>query len=210
MATRYKLDATATTPPPYFPNPAFDADWGTTASMVRRYLAPGNEGALSGQSILTGTVPIKIGFEQLISDRIGVVNFNGTTFSTVILTSVSSALATVVLRVGIRLWHADGTFTTLIANADNDTSWPVQARQATRIASAVTLGNVTSQYGDRIIVEIGGNVSTSSNKTATLTFGASGLDYALTSGLTTLLTPWLEFSAAIPAAPSGLLPFFFP
>jgi hypothetical protein len=77
----------------------------------------------------------------------------------------------------------------------------VTASAATRIINAAALANISSTLGDRIVVEIGVSISSAGGNRVTVErFGdtAATADFALTSGLTTDLIPWAEFSATIP------------
>jgi hypothetical protein len=64
--------------------------------------------------------------------------------------------------------------------------------------SPATLTPVDAQLGDRIVIEVGFNQTSTSVANMGIVFGDSAAtDYALTEGLTTLLNPWIEFSQDI-------------
>ncbi len=213
MATRFYLSSTSVAG---F-SPAFDAGWADTGNWKgdRRVMntTKGNSALTAETSSDFGTRTACINqtaagrmlMRQYISlSQIGVFNFNTTTVSMVMKCVVTSINMTIKLNLGIRLLHQDNTLTTLLAvtAADYDTAFAAAA--ATRIVNAVALANVSSQNNDRLVVEIGGNMTTvtgSACKTTSMTDGdvSATADYALTSGLTTSLDPWIEFSGTLPA-----------
>jgi hypothetical protein len=83
------------------------------------------------------------------------------------------------------------------------------ATVATRIRAQTAVTAVTTQPGDRIVVEIGGKATApSTSATYTMRQGDSAAtDFALTSALTTDLNPWCEFSKDLYA--TGLNNFQF-
>jgi hypothetical protein len=212
MATRYYLSNTAVAPA----SPAFDANWNSTLWADDHFgmSTTKSNSALGGNTSTacgTGTTcafvgtPTQMVMRQYVGPQIGVINFNLTTVSAVIKCGVSAtAGVTVKLALGVRLLHTDGTLTVLLSPtaADYDTTFPATASAATRIANAVTLANVSSSNGDRLIVEVGADwsVAVASCRTLTVTDGdpTATSDYALSSGLTTG-DPWVEFSATVPA-----------
>ncbi len=77
---------------------------------------------------------------------------------------------------------------------------------ATNAATAVFTANVSAQYGDRIVIEMGARGLTPSiDYTATMRFGdpSATADFALTSGLTTDLCPWVELSPTLTFLSAG-------
>jgi hypothetical protein len=177
-------------------NPAIDSSWGsdqrlTTAAIV---LARSKTNTAKVDQTGSDNTNTEI-LAQFVSAPIGVINFNGTTVS-FIVRGVRVGTGGPTGRVVIRLRHSDGSFTTLLAATSLDSNWPATTAE-TRILNAVALANVTSQSGDRIVVEVGDGIGTTN--VATIRFGdvSATSDYALTNGLTTDLDPWIEFSAAI-------------
>lgn len=145
-------------------------------------------------------------FRQYVSEPIGVVNFNGTTFSAVIgkcKVNVTTGGTQIKLALGVRLYKTGGTFATLASVGAVDTNFTTTG--ATRIVSAAALANVTSQNNDRLVVEFGiFTASLPGTRAVDERFGDNaGSDFALTTALTTDLNPWCEFSATIPAPAAG-------
>lgn len=141
---------------------------------------------------------------QYVSAQIGVFDFNGNTVSGVVRCVVNSVTNTTCkLSFYLGLYHTDTTITDLLALADYDVNtWTATA--STKVFSGVSLPNVQSRNNDRIILEWGmGRTGTASgSRTYTERFGdpsATG-DHNLTSGQTTDLDPWFEFTGTIPAA----------
>lgn len=193
MATRYYLPETGAPAV----SPAFSSWTETTGADRIAMVTSRISSALTDEA----SGAIGIGSDRLIRQyvgpEIGVVNFNGTTVSFV--ASVKEALGgnDSQIALGVRLFHIGGTFATLLAVLFTDVE-PLTTFQ-TRIASAVALANVTSADRDRLVVEIGAGVGASGGN-VTYRFGDNAAsDFALTSGLTTDLNPWVEFSANVPA-----------
>ena len=213
MATRYYFSST-TASPVALQTP--DAGWadtttGTVAATPRKIVTTKSNSALTGETISAigngtacsaGTIGRYL-LRQWVSDQIGVFNFTSTTVSFIMKCLVSSTTLVCKLNVSIRLLHPDTTFTSLLSvtAADYDTAYPATA--ATRIGNAVALASVSSQNNDRLVVEMGINATTlvASCRNVTMTDGdvSATADYALTSGLTTSLDPWIEFSGTLPA-----------
>jgi hypothetical protein len=207
MATRYYLPSSGGAAV----SPAIDASWSADSRLTAAAIALVTAKTNTALTDNAGGNTTSECLAQYVSAPIGVVNFNTTTVSFVargLRQGAGGPTGTVV----IRLRHSDGTFTTLLSATLLDASWPATTK-TTRILNAVALANVTSQNNDRIVVEIGNGTATTSP--GTINFGdvSATADYALTTGLTTALDPWIEFSAAIPApaanAQTGnFMPFF--
>lgn len=226
MATRYYLSNSAAAAA----SPAFDSNWNDTinwAAANRRAMATAKSNSTltaqgsndfgTGTICSNGTAPGRILMRQWVGPQIGVFNFNTTTVSLVLKAVASGTITSVLLNLGVRLLHLDGSLTSLLAvtAANYDTNFPTTA--ATRIVNAAALSNITSQNKDRLVVEVGANWTTvgSQCRTVSLTDGdvSATADYALTSGLTTSLDPWVEFSGTLPApvlydTGQGFLTFF--
>jgi hypothetical protein len=206
MATRYYLPISGAP----LVSPALNADWANNLASPSRIAAVSAKSNTALTAALPpNTVTGKTFARQYVIGPIGVVNFNGTTFSFVAKFG-SGTGCTVSLRANLRLYHTDTTFTTLLAAADFDTAIP--ATSATRIISAAALANVSSLNNDYIVFEVGGDITVAGASVFTPNFGdpTATADYTLTSGQTTPGDPWAEFSAAIPApaAGGGLLALF--
>lgn len=89
--------------------------------------------------------------------------------------------------------------------AFNDIEWATSA--ATRkTASVAFTSSVVCSDGDRVVIEFGPGtaVGHASTGTGTMRVGdAAATDFALTTGLTTDLNPWIEFSDTITFLPEG-------
>jgi hypothetical protein len=188
VATRFYLPSSGAPPV----SPAFDSSWTTTTSAdrIRCVTSP------SSTALTDKTVSVAIShnlFRQYVSDQIGVVSFSGTTLSGVVRCSQTSG-SNQQLDILAYLYHSDTTTTSLLAIV---TTGSISTIFKTIALSAQTLASVSSSNGDRIVIEIGDDATSSS--TVTERFGDNaGSDFALTSGLTTDLNPWMEFSANIP------------
>jgi hypothetical protein len=193
MATRYYLPSSGGAAV----SPAIDASWTTDSRLTAAAIALVSAKTNTALTDSAGASTAAECLAQYVSAPIGVFNFNGTTVSFVARGKRQGA-AGPTGQVVIRLRHADGTFTTLLAATSLDANWPATT-ETTRILNAVALANVTSLNNDRLVVEIGDGTAVTSP--GTINFGdvSATADYALTTGLTTALDPWIEFSGTIPA-----------
>jgi hypothetical protein len=201
-ATRYYLPQTGAAAV----SPTFDAGWNETTSADRIKLVSTKISSTLTDKTGVPANGFKLLYRQYVSDPIGVVNFNTTTFSLVVRTKVTTGTDT--LYVSVRLYHSGGTFATLKTLAFYDTSFSTTAQ--TRIINSTTLANVTSTSGDRIVIEIGaGEQNDLATTGVILRFGDNAAsDFALTSALTTDLNPWCEFSADTAGATPNTSSFF--
>lgn len=203
MATRFYFPAEGSGTPAI--SPAFDAGWEQTGQATRLKLL--DKRKLSVLSTIaangTRTVPITttqdILCNQFVSDPIPPQNFpTSTTFSFVMTMLESATTANVTLAVVVRVVDTSGTARgTLFSTFNTDTEFGTTT--ATRIVAATAVTSVTSQPGDRIVVEVGGHAAAPTAATTyTMRQGNSAsTDFALTSGLTTALNSWCEFSTDI-------------
>lgn len=195
-ATRYYLPTTSASPITVTP----DASWNdiTQTSTIR--MIP--KGQLSVKTTLTdsgSTVPTTttqnwLSFQH-ISDPIPPQRFIGT-FSMVIRCDEGDLGANATLAVSVRILSQDGGTVrgTLYSVFGTDTEFPISG--VTKIVNAVAVTTVVTQPGDRIVVETGARYAAPTLDTfMDLRYGTSATsDFALTSGLTTNLNPWCEFS----------------
>ena len=201
MATRF-----------YFPrsgtagiSPNVDAGWEITAVTRRPLVYKGRLSLIEALANETAvTVPITttqdiVGF-QFVSEPLRAQIISGT-FGLVIRTFENANTNNVTLAVVVRAISQDLAIRgTLVSNFNVDASeFNLTASAATRIANAVAVTQTTVQDGDRIVVEVGGHAAApSAAGSYTMRFGTNAAsDFALTSGLTTDLNPWCEFSANI-------------
>lgn len=196
MATRFYLQNTGAATV----SPSFSAGWEQTGEADRVKL----ENKLNTSIISTLTdnslvIPITttqdILNRQYVSDPLPSQTITGT-FSLVVRCSENGLNANATLAVVAYVVSNDGGVSrgTLFSVFGTDTEFPTTA--ATRIVNAQTVSSIAAQAGDRIVVEIGLTATTPlSLEGGVQRFGTSAAsDFALTSGLTTDLNPWCEFS----------------
>ena len=203
-ATRFYLPAEGSGAPSV--SPAFDAGWEQTAQATRLKLL--NKLNLSALSTLTDTgtrtVPITTSQDilcnQFVSDPLPPQRFlTDTTVSAVIRVLASATTENATLAVVVKVVSQDGGTLrgTLFSTFSTDTTFLATA--ATRILAASALTALTTQSGDRLVVEIGAHANAPTTAgTYTMRQGNSAAtDFALTTALTTDLNPWVEFSSDI-------------
>lgn len=201
MATRFYLQF-GTTPS----NPVNDAGWNIVTSG-RNLLEPKNQQRVLNALADLGaiTIPItttqNIACRQFVSNPIPPQIITGT-FSLVIRCFESAITANAFLAVVARVVGqnygglGDVVRGTLFSVFSTDTEFALSGAAATRIVNAQAVTQVQSQPGDRIVVEIGVRaVAPTAAGSYTMRWGSNAAsDFALTSGLTTDLNPWCEFS----------------
>lgn len=208
MSTRFYLQASGAIAPPT--NPAFDAGWEQTAQATRLPMV-----AKAQQSVQTTlanssaiTVPItttqQIACFQFTSDQVfDPVRLDGSvTDSMVIRTSESNTGANAFLAYVLRAFSAAGDrpLATLASSMTNAGTEYAAAAQ-TRIFSAIALTPATLNEPWRLVLDIGSHAQA---PTVAATFNLrpgsnAASDFALTSGLTTDLNPWIELSVNLNA-----------
>lgn len=205
MATRFYLPAEGSGVPVV--SPAFNAGWEQTAQATRLKLL--RKTSLSTLSTLadtgTRTIPITttqdILCNQFVSDPIPAQNITGTvSYVSRVVEASTNGNATLALVLSVVSQDGGTVRGTLFSTFTVDTEFPTSA--ATRIQTAIAVTALTTQPGDRLVLEVGANVSGPLGATTyTMRFGNSATtDFALTTALTTDLNPWLEVSQNIWAA----------
>ncbi len=208
MATRFYFD-TSTSPPV---NPPFDGGWEQTGSTIRGKLAQKNllttATALADTTVTTAiTTSQDYLIAQFTSEPLpatGWLSSPAAAAAMTLVVRVSESVATVnaVLAILLKVVSQDGQTSrgNLFANFAVDTEWAVAGSDATRIANQSHIAMIT-QGGDRLVLEIGAHLaSPSTSGSVTMRFGMSAAsDFALTSGLTTDLNPWLEVGETLRA-----------
>lgn len=200
-ATRFYFPAEGSGAPDI--SPAFDAGWEQTGQATRLKLL--YKKTLSVLSTLaddgTRTVPITttqdILCNQFVSAPIPPCRIDASCLvSSVIRVLASATTENCTLAYIVKVVSNDGTVVrgTLISNFSAGASFVATA--ATRILAAAAVTALTTQPGDRIVVELGAHAAApSTSGTYTMRQGNSAAtDFALTSALTTDLNPWIEFS----------------
>jgi hypothetical protein len=206
-ATRFYFPAEGSGAPAI--SPGFDAGWEQTGQATRLKLL--YKPILSTLSTLantgTRTVPITttqdILGNQFVSDPIPPQAI-GTDckFSFVMRVLESAATANVFLAVVAKVVDSTGTARgTLFSTFNTGTEFGTTA--ATRIVSQTAVTAITTQPGDRIVIEVGGHAAAPTAATTyTMRNGNSAAtDFALTAALTTDLNPWCEFSTDLFGSP---------
>lgn len=183
-------------------SPTADANWEIASGFSRRrlYKASNPVPSSSGNSD-TETIPITTTQDilsfQLVSDPLPAQQIAGT-ISMVVLPTEDVATANATLAVVARVLSQDGTTSrgTIFSVFGTDTEFGVTASPATRIVNAQALTSTRIQGGDRIVVEIGARATAPTTSGSFNITGGNTMkaDYALTSGLTTILNSWIEFS----------------
>lgn len=208
MATRfYSLNTVAPV------SPTADAGWEIASGFSRRTLEPKNNSSKFLENSDAESVPITttqdILFIQLVSPPIAAQAISGT-ISLVVRCGTNATTSNTTLAVVAKIVSQDGGTSrgTLFSVFGTDTNFVTTSTTgATRIVNAQTLTQQTAQSGDRIVVEIGAHAAAPSTgpTTTAIFYGEVGsTDYALTSGLTTVLNSWVEFSQNIyPAMPNN-------
>jgi len=202
MATRFYFTAEGSGTPNI--SPAFDAGWEQTAQATRLKLI--YKQTIAVRSTLadnaTRTVPITttqdILGNQFVSDPLPAQRFiTSTTVSAVIRVLASATTENATLAFVVKIVSQDGTVTRGTIFSTFTTGATFAATAATRILSASALTALTSNSGDRLVVEVGAHVAapTTAGTYTMRTGNSAASDFALTSALTTDLNPWIEFSS---------------
>lgn len=202
MSTRFYLEPTTAATV----SPSFDAGWEQTGQAVRRKLirktTVASLTALADSATIT--VPITttqdILCAQFVSDPIPTQRVIGT-FSFINRVFESATTANVSLAIVLYVVSQDGGTVrgTLFSTFNVDTEWAVAGSPATRIQTAAAITELSTQPGDRLVLEIGGHAAAPSAATSyNMRFGYNAAsDFALTTALTTDLNPWMELSQDI-------------
>jgi hypothetical protein len=213
MATRFYFPASGAAPvTPPTPAAAWTVTTGFAAFALKS--SPSGTAKASGTARTKGSTTAntnRLDRQYLSEFQLAAQNITGT-FSMVMRGLESAVGADDWLQVIIRVVSADGatvrgtlyagsTATAESATVGNEAE-EFGTTLATRIKNAIAVSAVTAQDGDRLLVEVGYRSNgTTSTQSGTLEYGdpASTADYALTSGLTTALVPWIEFSQTFTA-----------
>jgi hypothetical protein len=209
VATRFYLPSSGTAPV----TPPTPTGWdGTSGYVVRPCATTKSNTALTTKSnsktvSTSGTNYLNVVF---ISPQIGAGVISGT-FSAVLRGAEDSITRSMFHDLIIKVVSADGQTVrgTLYAGSTAGTSSGTVGAEneeyatslTTRIKNGIAVTSVTAQTGDRIQIEIGTKSGYNiASGTASINFGdpSATADFALTSGLTTALCPWVELSATLP------------
>lgn len=208
MATRFHLHASGSIAAPN--NPAFDSGWEQTGQAVRLPMdVAGFKSALTALAN-TGniTVPITTTQQILCAQFVSNQVFRparldaSMTLSMVMRVAESATSANVFLAYVLRAFTADGlTALATLASSMTNTGTEFPTTAATRIFSAIALTASTISEPWRLVLDLGGHAQApTAGQTYLMRPGCDNAsDFALTSGLTTDLNPWLELSADLNA-----------
>lgn len=220
MATRFYLPGSASVPPV---DPSPGAIWDVTTGYDTR-----STDTVKSNTAITTAARAK-GSTVAWDDRLDVVfvsarqlaaqTISAGTFSMVARAVESATTGDFYLQTRIKVVSPDGsvergdlfsgeTLTAVVATvgARNE---EFGTTSATRIKNAIATSAVTAQQGDRIVISVGARGGgTTSATTFNLRFGdpTATADFALTSGLTTDLCPWVELSNTLVWSVPTLLP----
>lgn len=199
MATRFWLSNAGAAPV----SPAVDGGWEQSGQVVRALMMPKLRTrtlqALANASAIT--VPITttqdIVGSQWISEPIPPQRIIGTV-SLVVRVFENANSNNVTLAAVVKVVSQDGGTVrgTLFSTFSTGTEFPLSASAATRIVNAQAVTALTTQPGDRLVLELGGHAAApTAAGSYTMRFGNNAAsDFALTAALTTDLNPWLELS----------------
>lgn len=197
----------------YFPNttysvnsPAFDAGWEQTGEATRFALLPKTQlivatAAANKQVTVPITTTQDILVCQAISDPLPGQRIVGN-FSMVIRTSENAATTNATLAAVVKVVSQDGSILrgVLFSVFGTDTEFDVTASPSTRIINAQAMTPLSTQGGDRLVVEWGVHATgptVAGTALGRIITDPATADYALTSALTTSLIPWCEFSDGV-------------
>jgi hypothetical protein len=205
MATRFYFQASGS---PAVTPVGFHADWEQTGEAVVLPMATAVDVVTALTDSAAITVPITTTQDilcyQFVSARVFLPVRLGSdvTFSMVIRGLESNNAANVRLAYALRAVSVDGqTVLAELASQINNTGTEFTTSAQTRIFSALALTAATLDQPWRPVLEVGGHTQApASARTYTYRCGTNGAsDFALTSGLTTDLNPWMEVSASLNA-----------
>lgn len=209
MATRFYLPSGGVVPGV---TPAYSSFWTGFATDVRRELMDTTKAqntALTeshGQGIMSfplyGGPDSGLLMRQYISNPLNPQTVSGSITAVVIGHLLGGTNIPYTFNLVGRVMSSDGLTTrgTFAASRSPTPGWWVRdAAQATRLLNW-TLTSVTAQADDILVLEIGqihqeDNSSAGGNGYMIFGDDAGTADYAFTDGLTTVLDPWVEFSA---------------
>lgn len=214
MATRFYLPMGGTAPSI---TPAVGTSWDVTPTGFGRGVtdtAKSQNTTITAETSTnfgeTSANPVNVIHRQWISAALSAQTISGT-FSAVIRGGEDAATNDAALQVVLRVVSSDGLTERGVLYAGesaalNTTSGALGQEWATSsqtriIPSGTALTSVTTQSGDRLVIEIGHRHynTLTTNATGWLTYGdtTATADFALTAGLTTVLNPWVELSGAV-------------
>lgn len=216
MPTRFYLPTTAQAAPV---SPAFGSQWNNTGSASRRKTST----TKANTPTTDDATPLTVGStattnrlsHQWVSDPIGAQTISGT-LSAVVICAESATSANASLQVVVRVVSNDGSTERGVlyaghAAANNSTSGTLGHEMGTSaqtriIPSGTALSSVTTQDGDRIVIEMGARFNNSTGTTQYVQFRlgdpSATSDLALTASQTPTGAPWVELSPTIDPAGS--------
>ena len=199
MATRFYLPLSGAAPT----SPTVSTMWDGNCSAFARYMAVTTKvnSALANVVALFGfTGTRQICWHQWVSDTLDVDQTISGTMSAVVRGLENATNADLHLAVSIRVLQGDTSTLRGVLRNQGATVTEYVTTAATRIHNALAVTSVNALAGDRIAIEVGFHgLTPAPGATGTLRFGdpTGTADFALTSGLTTDLCPWVQLSANI-------------
>jgi hypothetical protein len=207
MATRFALSATAATPL----TPAFEA-WTRTTEGVRRAMSPTKDGSAATSQTIWASGAAAANDSALARQYISDPLRAGITFVTTDTVKcycrcMESAVNDNINRqpICVKVVSEDGT--TLRATllglghvGPNTTEWISGTLTNKTLADGdVLTAGYTTVAGDRLVVEVGGQVSSAGGTSVlgTMSFGANTTDLGENETDTTALDPWFEISRTL-------------
>lgn len=207
MATRFYLQSSGSAPV----NPSYDGGWEQTGEADRVILISKLQldvvtTLTNKQVTVPNTTTQDILNRQFVSQPIPPTNFRASdTVSLVVRCFENANSNNATLAVVVKVVSQDGSILrgTLYSNFNTGTEFPLSGSAATRIVNAAALSALNTLPGDRLVVEIGVHAaSPTAAGSANQRFGSSASsDFALTSGLTSDLNPYIELSTTLWAIP---------
>lgn len=212
MATRFYLESTGSVP---LSSLARHTGWLTASGPTSRF--PMNttkaSSTLTDTATVTGGASKEICVIQFQYGPIGANTFNNTdTYNGIHRALESLATGNCFAASILYVVQSDGSTIrgTIYDDSVGNSDIELATSAATRASPSngfVTKSTVSAQNGDYLIFEVGVAVNgTGVSSTATQRFGSSAAsDFAFTTGLTTDLNPWMEWSGTLAAytAPAG-------
>lgn len=202
MATRFYLHASGAIATPN--NPGFDAGWEQTGQAIRRPMdVKSRQGALTTLTDSSAiTVPITTTQDILCYQFVSNQVFKPAKLDTSITFSMvqrfleSATTANCTIACSLRAFDILGlaSLGTLFSVFTGGTEFGTTASTRIVSASAITALQIDQLY--RLVLEVGAHAAApTAGTTYTARTGSSAAsDFALTSGLTTDLNPWMELS----------------
>lgn len=179
--------------------PAFSAGWEQTGEAVRLPLVRKGSGIVSALTDFTVTIPITttqdILVAQFISEPLPAASVISLNMSGIVRCVEANAGGNCFLAFVVRSFRPSTLAFQAILNFTNSPDIEAGTTASTRTMNNAS-ATIALAAGDVLVVEWGFSATTPSvGTTASMRFGTNASsDFAFTSGLTTDLNPWIEFT----------------